>query len=110
MRYLLATLALTATPAHANTEREIAFQVLNAADAIETCDFLHRGVAHELNPLVGKHPSCETVIAYKVAAGGVHYFLVWELEKRDPKLAKVVDILTIALQGGVVVANLRFVF
>ena len=109
---LALVLALVPTPALADgfTNREIAFQVLNAADAVQTCDFLKRGVAQELNPLFGKHPSCGKVIAFKIVGGGIHYALVSKINETDPKLAKIIQIITIAVQGGVVAANLRFVF
>ena len=105
-------LALIPTPALADgfTNREIAFQVLNAADAAQTCDFLRRGTAHELNPLYGKHPSCAKVVAFKAIGGGIHYALVSKINETDPELAKWVQIITIAVQGGVVAANLRFAF
>lgn len=109
---LIAAALAAPMPAHADelTRYEVAFQVLNAADAVQTCDFLARGRAYELNPLLGKHPSCPKVIGFKIAAGGVHYLLVREIAKTDPKLAKIVEILTIGIQGGVVAANLRFAF
>lgn len=112
MRRLAIALALVPTPALADgfTNREIAFQVLNAADAVQTCDFLARGKAYELNPILGRYPSCAKVVAFKVTSGAAHYFLVREIEKRDPKLAKIVQIITIGIQGGVVAANLRFTF
>lgn len=112
MRRLAIALALVPTPALADgfANREIAFQVLNAADAAQTCDFLARGKAYELNPILGKHPSCAKVVTFKVTGGAAHYLLVREIEKRDPKLAKIVQIITIGIQGGVVAANLRFTF
>ena len=112
LKWALLLGALFATPARADelTRYEVAFQVLNAADAVQTCDFLARGRAYELNPILGRHPSCATVIGFKIAAGGVHYLLVREIAKTDPKLAKIVQIVTIAVQGGVVAANLRFAF
>lgn len=114
---LALALALLPTPVSARepapnelARYEIAFQALNAADAIQTCDFLARGKAHELNPILGKHPSCPEVIGFKIAAGALHYVLVREIAKTDPKLARVVQIVTIAIQGSVVAANLRFTF
>ena len=111
------TLALLPTPALAKPESfadlkhyEIAFQTLNAIDAIQTCDFLARGVAYEINPILGRNPSCPKVIAFKIAGGGIHYLLVREIAKRDPEVAKWVEIFSIAVQGGVVAANLRFAF
>jgi hypothetical protein len=115
MRRLLPLAALIATPAHADgfTNREIAYQVLNAADAVQTCHIVGRG-GHEANPLVstfiGRTPSCGKVIGFKVASGVLHYLIADHFRDRDPAVAKVFQIGTIVIQGGVVAANMRFVF
>jgi len=62
MRRLLPLAALIATPAYADgfKNREIAWQVLNAADAAQTCHIVSRG-GSEANPLaraiIGREPS-----------------------------------------------------
>lgn len=106
---LAAATALTATPALADgfKDREVAFQVLNAADTIETCVALGNGRAQESNPFLGKHPSCGTVVGFKLGAGVLHYAVAKLL---TPKQAKVFQIVTIVGQGAVVAANLRFAF
>jgi len=112
----LALSACVATPAHADafTEREIAFQVLNMADAATTCHAVNSGQAIEGNPLIagilGKRPKCGELIAFKAAAGALHWVIAAEINKTDPKLAKWLQIASIGIQGGVVAANLRFVF
>ncbi len=112
----LALSACVATPAHADafTKREVAFQVLNAADAATTCHAVNSGQAIEGNPLIsgilGKRPKCGELIAFKAATGALHWVLASEINKTDPKLAKGFQIVSIGVQGGVVAANLRFVF
>lgn len=102
-------------PAYADgfTNREIAYQVLNAADAAQTCHVVGRG-GSEANPLVsafiGKTPSCGKVIGFKVASGILHYLVADHFRDRDPAGAKFFQIGTIVIQGGVVAANMRFVF
>ncbi len=119
MRTLAFTLALSAcaaTPAHADafTKREVAFQVLNAADAATTCHAVNSGQAVEGNPLIsgvlGKRPSCGSLVAFKAATGALHWLIASEINKRDPNGAKWFQIVSIGVQGGVVAANLRFVF
>ena len=119
MKALASALALSACaaqPAHADafTKREVAFQVLNAADAATTCHAVSSGQAIEGNPLVsaviGKRPSCGAVIGFKAATGALHWLIASELNKRDPNGAKWFQIVSIGVQGGVVAANLRFVF
>lgn len=110
------TLLVYHTPAQADSfkDREIAFQVLNAADAATTCHAVNSGQAVEGNPLIagilGKRPKCGELIAFKAATGALHWLVAHEINKRDPKAAKVFQIVSIGIQGGVVAANLRFVF
>ncbi len=112
MKRALAALALIATPAHADgfQTREIAFQALNAADAAQTCHIVGTGRGVELNPLLGRHPSCGKVIAFKAGVGVLHYLLADYFRDRDPRAARIFQIATIAIQGGVVTANMRLVF
>ena len=89
---------------------ELAYQALNIVDTAQTLDFLDRGVAHEANPLIGRNPKPLKLIAIKALGGAAHYLLVREVYRHDPKTAKWVAIASVALQGGVVAANLRFTF
>ena len=119
MKWLALPLALITTPAHAEvnafTKREIAYQVLGAVDAAQTCTFIRTGRAVEANPIAvavfgSDQPSCGQVIAFKLVGGALHWVIASEINKRDPEAAKWFQIATIAVQGGVVAANLRFVF
>lgn len=116
MKYALAALALVATPAHADgfTNREIALQALNVVDTVQTCHFLSTGRAVEGNPVItgilGKHPKCGELVAFKIGFGALHWFVADRINRSDPKAAKVFQIVSIGIQGGVVAANMRFVF
>ena len=107
MRIILALLLLIPSPALANgfERREIAYQLLNAVDAAQTCSFLRRGTAHELNPILGRNPSCKTVVGFKIGAGLLHYIISTNLPEKE---AKIFQIGTIVIQAGVVTWNLKF--
>jgi hypothetical protein len=106
---ILATLVSTA-PARADgfAEREIAFQALNLLDAAQTVSCLNRNVCREGNPLFGSNPSTGKVMGIKAGFGVLHYVVARFIHDRDPGAAKIFQIATIAIQGGVVAANLRF--
>lgn len=112
MKRLALALAIIATPAHADAfrDRELAFQTLNAADAAETCYGVGSGRGTELNPILGSHPSCGKVVGFKAGFGLLHYAISRWLNDRNPHAAKVFQIVSVAVQGGVVAANLRVVF
>jgi hypothetical protein len=76
------------------------FQALNAIDAAQTCQFIGSGRGSELNPLLGKHPSCPKVIGFKLATGVIHYLIADHLNDRNPKAAKVFQIVSIVVQAG----------
>jgi hypothetical protein len=100
------------SPARADafTMREIAFQALNLADAAQTISCLDRNVCHEGNPLFGSNPSTAKVLGIKAGFGVLHYAVARLLNDRNPRAARIFQIATIAIQGGVVAANLRFTF
>jgi hypothetical protein len=109
---MLYLLALAATPAAAEPfvpRSEYVWQALNAADAAETLSCLHRGVCRELNPLFGPYPSDAKLIGGKVAEGILHLLISHALRDK-PNQERIFETLTIAVQGGVVAANLRVTF
>ena len=115
MKYLLSAALLAAIPtpalaAEAWEKYETAYQVVSAVDGIQTCDFVARGRAIEINPILGPHPSCGTVIGFKIGTGIIHYLLVREVAKHDPNAAKWIAVASVVFQSGVVLANLRFTF
>lgn len=107
MRIILASLLLIPSPALANgfEHREVTYQLLNAVDAAQTCSFLRRGTAQELNPILGRNPSCKKVIGFKIGAGLIHYLISSSLPERE---AKIFQISTIVIQAGVVTWNTKF--
>ena len=113
MKYLLAAVAiLAAQPAHADAfrDRQTAFQALSAIDAAQTCYALETGRGREMNPILGSKPSCPKVIAFKLGATVLHEVIAREIDKHDPDAARVFQIASIVIQGGVVAANFRIVF
>lgn len=95
---------------HRIAKLEVAFQVLNAADFATTKYCMDRATCHEANPLLGSHPSTNKLFAVKAASGIVHFVVARWLTDRDPHAARIFEIASIAIQGGVVGANLRFAF
>ena len=105
------TSVMAKEPTWEETKRlEMVFLGLSAVDAIQTIDCLNRNVCYELNPVYGRNPSTEKIIGVKIVGGALHFLLVRELHERDPNLARVMQYVSIAVQGGVVAANLRFAF
>lgn len=92
------------------TRWEIAFQVLNAVDTIQTIDCLQRNICTEANPLFGKNPSAGKLIAAKGAVAVVHWLMFAKLRKDKPYLARTAARISVVLQGSVVAANARFTF
>lgn len=112
MKYWLALAALAAaTPARADdfANRQRVYHALNAIDAAQTCHILGKG-GRELNPILGSHPSCMNVVTFKLASSMAHEFIARKLNERDSDAARVFQIISIGIQGGVVAANFRFVF
>ena len=90
--------------------REIAYQILNAVDAAQTISCLNREVCHELNPILGSHPSTQRIIGFKLATGGAHYLVTRLLQAKAPAAVKSWQTLLIAVQGGVVAWNMQVTF
>jgi hypothetical protein len=115
-RFAIAAAALAfASPAFADTQDaarkyEIAYLTLSAIDAAETIHCLDQHKCTEANPLFGKHPSAVKLIAGKVALGAIHYVAFNRLNERNPKAALRYAQISVGLQGGVVMWNLRVMF
>lgn len=114
MKRLLAAALLFLTPstalADAFSDREAAYFALSAIDTVQTCDFLKRGVAREINPIFGKNPSCERIVATKIVGGAIHYVIAKKLNESDPEAARIFQITSIVIQSGVVMWNIQFAF
>lgn len=91
-------------------KRQIAFHTLNAIDTIQTCHVLQSGKGYELNPIFGRNPSCGTLVATKIGGSILHQIIASELRKHDEKAAELFQIISIGVQGGVVVWNFTVVF
>lgn len=114
MRAIFATaLLLIPTPVLADDrwrKLEIAWQAANAADFATTEYCLRRDTCHEANPILGKHPSTGELAAFKIGSGAAHYLIAREIARHDAGAAHVFEVVTLIVQGGIVGANLRFVF
>lgn len=85
---------------------QIAFQVLNAADAVTTLACLKQDDCKENNPIYGKHPKPIVVIGAKTLVGAAHYYAMRSLAEDYPGLARALGWVTVSVQGGVVGLNL----
>jgi hypothetical protein len=82
----------------------------NVVDTVQTVDCLNRHVCTEGNPLFGRNPSTEKLVAMKAGFGLLHYLAFAHLRARDPYAARTFARVSVAVQGVVVVANARFAF
>lgn len=87
---------------------ETAYIALSVVDAVQTCDALRRGVAVEMNPLIGRAPSCGKIVAWKSALTGIQYLLFSHTRTRHPRAARLAAQLSVGLQGTVVGLNMRY--
>lgn len=85
---------------------QIAFQVLNAADAVTTIVCVKQADCQENNPIYGKHPRPIVVVGAKTLVGAIHYFAMRSLLPEHPGLARALGWVTVTVQGGVVGLNL----
>lgn len=95
-------------PARRIPRSEWVYQTLNVIDGLQTIRCLDTGRCHEANPLLGKNPSPGKLIGVKAASGIVHYLITRELVRRGGPV-NTWEFITIAVQGGVVALNMRFV-
>ena len=109
---IAAPLLAFSTPAYAEPlpKLEYAWQALNIIDTAQTAHCLDKGTCEEANPLIGKHPSTGKLIAYKAGMGAMHFGVTRLLQEIAPEWVRPWEIVSVAVQGGVVVANMRFVF
>lgn len=111
----LIALPLLSSPARATEDwekLEATYQVLNFIDLAQTDTCLRAKTCVELNPLLGKNPSTEKLIAFKLAGGVLHYIITKELVKStgpDSKEVKVWLYGSILVQGAVVGLNFRII-
>lgn len=89
---------------------ENAFLAASAIDAAQTIYAIQNGLGTEMNPLMGSQPSAGRVIAVKAALGALQYVGFRVLNKRKPKTAKTLALISFGLQAAVVGANMRVMF
>jgi len=91
---------------HRNRSLEIAYQVLNVADAALTINCVSSRNCHELNPLMGSKPSVIRVVGAKAAFGLLHYLAYKNLNRTNPQPLQVFEYVSVGVMGGVVVWNM----
>lgn len=89
--------------------------VTNGAIALDigtTMSCLHRDRCHEANTWAygSKHPSDERLIGTGIARIGLNTGIACLLDDHAPGALPIFNHLSLAVNGGVAVANLRFVF
>lgn len=89
---------------------ETAYHIFNAADVALTLACLERAGCSEANPLFGSDPDPIVVVGTKVAGSVVYHLLLEEIAGRDARLAEIMAVATVAIQGGVVGINLTRTF
>ena len=89
---------------------EATFLALSAIDAAETISCLNRATCTEHNPIWGHHPSAGKVVAAKLGLGLVHFAVFKLIADRDPHTALRAAQISAAVQGGVVLLNLKTAF
>ncbi|WP_159865399.1 hypothetical protein [Novosphingobium sp. 9U] len=89
---------------------EIAFHLLNAADAISTVACLKREDCQEQNPIYGKRPKAAMVIGAKALTSGVHYWVMRTLLPEHPGMARAFGWFAVTVQGSVVGLNMSQLF
>lgn len=94
--------------------KEIVWQVLNVVDTVQTCYIVESGRGTEANPILrytlGKRPKCVELALAKITFGALHFLLYEVLSDRDIRDAERFENISLIVQGGVVAANMRFVF
>jgi len=89
---------------------EFTYQALNVFDAVETISCVHKPTCVEGNPILGKKPSNGKIIAFKLAAAGLHYGIYRYMISKSYQQALVFEVGTNAVQGVVCALNLRYAF
>lgn len=88
---------------------EITYQALNAVDAIQTIICIQGKNCQEGNPILGKRPGVSKILAFKAAAGLIHYtaYRIGLNDKQNLKSTLLMEWITVGVQGFVVGWNLH---
>lgn len=80
---------------------EYTFHALNLADGLLTARCLDRGRCREANPLLGRNPSPFRLVGVKLLMSGLHYAGYRQLIDRNPKQARLVNMISVGVMAGV---------
>jgi hypothetical protein len=86
-----------------DTAREAAYQTLAAVDWAQTLNIQTDPTRHELNPILGQHPSQNKINKYFIITGLGHAAIAYML---SPTYRKIFEISTITLEVGTVGHNI----
>jgi len=112
MKWLLAVLCFVLLTGCANTQKmskqdwlfEGAYQTVHWIDWYQTRNLDYDKGEYELNPILGKHPSNNTVDAYFITTGLAHMLITNCLPE---KYRSPFQYLTLGFETGVVIFNIR---
>jgi len=85
-----------------DTITESVFLSTLAVDAMQTIDIKNHPGMYETNPILGRHPSDDQVIAYFITTGYLHYQIAKHL---DSKYRKIWQYMWISVEVGVINHN-----
>ncbi len=105
----LALASCAVSPAYAKDDWEKAYLAASAVDTAQTCYGISKGLV-ERNPIFGKSPKCETLVAAKLGAGIVHWLIYKEIARRDQDDAETFAKVSFFVQGGIVGWNFTKIF
>ena len=92
-----------------NKTMEIAFHVLSVVEVVQTLGMAGKNGRREGNPLFGPRPNPAVFIGAKAAWSGLHYLMY--LGRRDnPKEARQFELLSLGMQSGFVMWNMKAMF
>lgn len=89
---------------------EVAYQLFNLLDAVQTISCVHKLDCREMNPILGSRPSTGTILGFKAASGLLHYGVGRLLRKKDLDQALRFEVVSVSVQGIICGFNFRHSF
>jgi hypothetical protein len=89
---------------------EVAYQLFNLLDAVQTISCVHKSDCREMNPILGSRPSTGTVLGFKAASGLLHYGMSRILRRKDLDDALRFEVISVSVQGIICGLNFRHSF
>ena len=80
------------------------------ADGLISQFLVKSSLGREINPLLGSLVGQPVFIALKVFGAALCAFILWDINKRRPRLALIATFCFIAVYGGIVLWNLASLF